>query len=65
MVETEAGRNPNAQRLPKGRERSSYFIGAYLRSANLEGRRNKRMIENLVRQDGKGELYLIFTYFLF
>ena len=32
---------------------SSYFIGAYLRSANLaqEGRRNKRMIENFVRQD--------------
>ena len=30
---------------------SSYFIGAYLRSANLEGRSNMRMIENLVRQD--------------
>ena len=35
------------------RNASSYSIGAYLRSANLaEGRRNKRMIENLVRQDG-------------
>ena len=32
---------------------ASYFIGAYLRSANLasEGRSNKWMIENLVRQD--------------
>ena len=30
---------------------ASYSIGAYLRSANLEGRSYKRMIENLVRQD--------------
>ena len=39
---------------------ASYFIGAYLRSVNLARvkKYSKRMIENLVRQDGyQGQLY--------
>ena len=45
-------------------EPPSYFIGAYLRSANQreEFRSNKRMIENLVRQDAEPPAFVFLEH---